>query len=159
MKRSNNIRLSQEILVQVPSLQEYLNTKLLLVLQVFKATCSRIWFVAISILARILQLNKKSKGKEKDINIQVFVVYFIKCCWFFSHCLSVGLVLNRGTLAATALCETYNISILKLQSICCFFPNIYTMDSCRVNRINSYASNSCIIHFSLCHFITQRLCF
>ena len=31
----------------------------------------------------------------------------------FSHRLSVGLVLNRRTLAATALYETYNIPIVK----------------------------------------------
>ena len=52
--------------MQVPSLQEYLNTKLLLVLQILKATCIRIWFVAISILAKILYLNTKPKGKEKE---------------------------------------------------------------------------------------------
>ena len=52
--------------MQVPSLQEYLNTKLLLVLQIFKATCVRIWFVAISVFAKILQLNTKPKRKEKD---------------------------------------------------------------------------------------------
>ena len=52
--------------MQVPSLQEYLNTKLLLVLQIFKATCVRIWFVAISVFAKILQLNTKPKRKGKD---------------------------------------------------------------------------------------------
>ena len=31
----------------------------------------------------------------------------------FSHCLSADLVLNRRTLAATALYETYNIHIVK----------------------------------------------
>ena len=36
------------------SLQECLNTKLLLELQIFKATRIRIWFVAISVLAKIL---------------------------------------------------------------------------------------------------------
>ena len=40
----------------------------------------------------------------------------------FPHRRSVGLVLNRGTLAATALCETYNIPVVKkIQSIYCFF--------------------------------------
>ena len=34
----------------------------------------------------------------------------------FPHCLSVGLVLNRRTLAATALCETYNIPVVKKYS-------------------------------------------
>ena len=32
---------------------------------------------------------------------------------FFAHRLSIGLVLNRRTLAATALYETYNILIVK----------------------------------------------
>ena len=32
---------------------------------------------------------------------------------FFPHRLSIGLVLNRRTLAAAALYETYNISIVK----------------------------------------------
>ena len=40
----------------------------------------------------------------------------------FSHRLSIGLVLNRRTLAAAALYETYNIPIVKkIQSIYCFF--------------------------------------
>ena len=52
--------------MQVPSLQEYLNTKLLLVLQIFKTTCIRIWFVAISILA------KMEKGKEKEKDKEMF---------------------------------------------------------------------------------------
>ena len=53
MKRLNNVRLSEETSVQVPSL-EYLNIKLLLALQIFKATRIHIWFVAISVLAKIL---------------------------------------------------------------------------------------------------------
>ena len=66
MRILNNVRSSEEISVQVPSLQEYVNTKLLLVFKIFEATCIRIWFVAISALEKILQLNTKSKGKEKD---------------------------------------------------------------------------------------------
>ena len=54
IRRLNNVKLSKEISVRVPSLQEHLNTKLLLVLQIFKATYVRIWFVAISVLAKIL---------------------------------------------------------------------------------------------------------
>ena len=54
MRILNNVRSSEEISVQVPSLQEYVNTKLLLVLKIFEATCIRIWFVAISALEKIL---------------------------------------------------------------------------------------------------------
>ena len=46
-------RLSEEISVQVRSL-ENLNTKLILVLKIFKTTCIHIWFVAISVFAKIL---------------------------------------------------------------------------------------------------------
>ena len=61
--------------MQVPSLQEYLNTKLLLVLQIFKATCVRIWFVAISVFAKILQLNTKPKRKEKDKEMFKYLLF------------------------------------------------------------------------------------
>ena len=50
--------------MQVP--KEYLNSKLLLVLQIFNNTCIHIWFVAISVLSKILLLNTMLKGKEKD---------------------------------------------------------------------------------------------
>ena len=113
MRILNNIRLSQEISVQVPSLQEYLNTKLLLVLQIFKATCIRIWFVGISVLAKILQLNTKPKGKKKGKEMFKYSLFKFLSGTVFSHRLSVGLVLNRRTLAATALYETYNILIVK----------------------------------------------
>ena len=52
---------------------------------------------------------------------------------FFPHCLSIGLVLNRRTLAATALYETYNIPIVKKYSrFIVFFRNINSMDSRKV---------------------------
>ena len=129
----NNIRLSQEISVQVPSLQEYLNTKLLLVLQIFKATCIRIWFAAISVLAKILQLNAKPKGKEKDKEMFKYSLLSLLSGAFFPHCLSIGLVLNRRTLPATALYETQNSPIVKKYSrFIVFFRNINSMDSRKV---------------------------
>ena len=128
MRRLNNIRLSKKILVK-----ECLNTKLLLVLQIFKATCIRIWFVAILVLAKILQLNAKPKGKEKDKEMFKYSLLSLLSGAFFPHCLSIGLVLNRRTLAATALYETYNIPIVKKYSrFIVFFRNINSMDSRKV---------------------------
>ena len=133
MERLNNIRLSQEISVQVHSLQEYLNTKLLLVLQIFKATCSCILFVAISVLTQILQLNTKPKGKEKDKEMFKYSLFSFRSGAFFPHRLSIGLLLNRRTLAATALFETYNILIVKkYYQFIVFFRNINSVDSRKV---------------------------
>ena len=83
MERLINIRLSWEISVQVHSLQEYLNTKLLLVLQIFKATCICILFVAISVLTQILQLNTKPKGKEKDKEMFKYSLFSFRSGAFF----------------------------------------------------------------------------
>ena len=79
-------------------------------LQVFKATFIRIWFVTISVLGKILSLNTRSKGKEKTKKCSS-IPYLV--CWALFHLLSVGLVLNRRTLAATALYETHNIPVVK----------------------------------------------
>ena len=130
MKRLSNIRIKQEISVQVPSLQEYV---ILLVLQIFKSTCIRIWFVAISVLAKILQLNTKPKGKEKDKEMFKYSLFSFRSGAFFPHRLSIGLVLNRRTLAATALFETYNILIVKkYYQFIAFFRNINSVDSRKV---------------------------
>ena len=66
---------------------------------------------------------KVKRKRKRQGNVQVFVIYFVKLSSgaVFSHRLSISLVLNRRTLAATALYETYNIPIVKIQSIYCFF--------------------------------------
>ena len=52
---------------------------------------------------------------------------------FFPHRLSIGLVLNRRTLAATALFETDNILIVKkYYQFIVFFRNINSVDSRKV---------------------------
>ena len=39
-------------------------------LQLFKATCIRIWFVAISVLAKILQLHRVIRKRKRQGNVQ-----------------------------------------------------------------------------------------
>ena len=58
---------------------------------------------------------KVKRKRKRQGNVQVFVIYFVKLSSgaVFSHRLSISLVLNRRTLAATALYETYNIPIVK----------------------------------------------
>ena len=55
----------------------------------------------------------RPKGKEKDKEIVKYLLLCFLNGAFFSHCLSIDLVLNRRTLAATALYETYNIPVVK----------------------------------------------
>ena len=55
---------------------------------------------------------KVKRKRKRQGNVLILVIWFVKWCCF-SHLLSIGLVLNRRTLAATALYETYNIPIVK----------------------------------------------
>ena len=55
----------------------------------------------------------RPKGKEKDKEMFKYLLLCFLNGAFFSHCLSIDLALNRRTLAATALYETYNIPVVK----------------------------------------------
>ena len=112
-ERLNNIRLSWVISVQLPSLQGYLNTKLILVLQIFKLQSFAFGLQLYQFLQKIFQLNTKPKGKEKDKEMLKYSLFSFLSGAIFSHRLPMGLVLNRRTLVAAAFCETYNIRIVK----------------------------------------------
>ena len=111
------------------SLQECLNTKLLLELQIFKATRIRIWFVAISVLAKILQVNTKSKAKEKDKETFQYSLFSLLSGAIFSHSLSIGLVLNRLLWPHQLSMKLTIFLLLKNTIDFLFFCHINSMDS------------------------------
>ena len=75
----------------------------------------------------------------------------------FPHCLSVGLVLNRRTLAATALCETYNIPVVKKYSqFIVFFWNINSMGSPKLELEIMYQNAIYIIFLDRTKFADFR---
>ena len=120
--------------MQVPSLQEYLNTKLLLVLQIFKATCVRIWFVAISVFAKILQLNTKPKRKEKDKEMFKYSLFSFLSGAVFSPTASLLTLFWIAVLWPQQLSIKLTISLLLKNTInlLFFFRNINSMDSRKV---------------------------
>ena len=120
--------------MQVPSLQEYLNTKLLLVLQIFKATCVRIWFVAISVFAKILQLNTKPKRKEKDKEMFKYSLFSFLSGAVFSPTASLLTLFWIAVLWPQQLSIKLTISLLLKNTInlLFFFRNINSMDSHKV---------------------------
>ena len=88
----------------------------------------------ISSFKNIIAKYKVKKKRIKQGEVQVFLIYsLLKATGFFFYPLSVGLVLNRCTLAATALYETYNIPIVKRYNRL-FFRNINSMDSGKVSH-------------------------
>lgn len=55
------------------------------------AACIHIWFLAISVLKKIVKYKVKRK-REKQGNIQLFDIYFVKSVTFvFFHRLPVGI--------------------------------------------------------------------
>ena len=75
----------------------------------------------------------------------------------FPHRLSFGLVLNRRALAATALSETYNIPVVKkIQSIYCFFWNINSMGSRKLELEIMYQNAIYIIFLDITKFTDFR---
>ena len=128
MKRPNNIKLSQGISVQVAY---RVNSNLVVVLRICKTTSFRIWFVAISVVAKLI-VKSKVKGIFKNTR-NSSICYLVSEKLFFSHHLSVGLALNLHTLVPTALNETYNIPVDK-DCNQFFFRNIKSMDS-RISKL------------------------
>ena len=60
----------------------------------------------------IVKYKAKRKRKRQENYSSICYLVF-KVVLFFSHRLCIGLVLNRRTLAAAAIYETYNISSVK----------------------------------------------
>ena len=56
---------------------------------------------------------KAKRERKRQGNCSSIRYLDFKVMLFFSHRLSIGLVLNSRTLAAAALYETYNIPIVK----------------------------------------------
>ena len=82
-----------------------------------------IWFVAVSVPTKTFQLNTKLKGKEEDKEMSKHSLFSLLSGAVFSHCLSIGLLLNRRTLVAAAPYETYIIPIVKkCNRFIVFFP-------------------------------------
>ena len=108
--------------MQVPSLQEYLNTKLFLVLQNSKATCIRIWFVAISVLANLLVNYKAKRERKRQGNVQVLVIFsFLSGAVFFPPPLYWPHFESPYSCRSSSAWNLQYPYCEKIQSIYCFF--------------------------------------
>ena len=64
---------------------------------------------------------QSQKEKKKTRKLFKYLLLIFKVVLFFPHRLSIGLILNRRTLVAAALYETYNIPIVKRYNQFVFF--------------------------------------